>query len=89
MIIRYDADFIKELKKVNVRVRKSLKEAILIFSKDPYAPKLNNHPLKRDWKSYRSINITADYRAIYREIEEDDEITVYFVAIGTHEELYK
>ncbi|MDP3974411.1 MAG: type II toxin-antitoxin system mRNA interferase toxin, RelE/StbE family [bacterium] len=89
MIIRYDSDFIKKLKKVNVKARKSFKDAMLIFSKDPYAPQLNNHPLKRDWTDFRSINVTADYRAVYSEIEEDGETIAYFVAIGNHKELYK
>ena len=89
MIIRYDPDFIKKLKKENVKVKKNFKEAVLIFSKDPYDPKLDNHPLKKDWSGYRSIDITKDFRAIYREIEEDDEVIAYFLAIGTHKKLYK
>ena len=89
MIIRYDPDFIKKLKKENVKVKKNFKEATLIFSKDPYDPKLDNHPLKRDWSGYRSIDVTADYRAIYKEIEEKEETIAYFVAIGTHKKLYK
>ena len=89
MNIQYDPDFIKKLKKLDVRVRKSFKQAITTFSKDPYNPKLDNHPLKKDWKSYRSIDINIDYRAIYEEIEENGEVIAYFVTIGTQKELYK
>ncbi|MBI2051981.1 type II toxin-antitoxin system mRNA interferase toxin, RelE/StbE family [Candidatus Roizmanbacteria bacterium] len=89
MNIQFDPDFIKRLKKLDIRIRKSFKEALVIFTKDPYTPELNNHPLKKEWAGYRSIDVTSDNRAIYKEIKEDEEITAYFVAIGRHEELYK
>lgn len=88
MIIRSAPQLVQVLRKQNVRLRKSFKEAIILFSKDPYNPQLNNHMLKREWAGYRSINVTVDYRAIYREIKEESGITAYFVAIGTHRKLY-
>ncbi len=89
MIIRYSPDFIKKLKKLNVKIRKNFKDVIIIFDKNPYEADLDNHPLKKEWQGYRSIDITADYRAVYKEIEEDKEIVAYFTAIGSHNELYK
>lgn len=85
---RYDPAFIKTLKKIDVRIHKSFKEKIVIFAKNPYDPSLNNHKLKQDYVGYRSIDITADYRAIYEEINESDEPVAYFFLIGTHEQLY-
>lgn len=85
---RYDPAFIKALKKTEVRIRKSFKEKIVIFAKNPYDPNLNNHKLKQDYEGYRSIDITADYRVIYEEIIENDEPIAYFLLIGTHEQLY-
>ncbi|MBI2611692.1 type II toxin-antitoxin system mRNA interferase toxin, RelE/StbE family [Candidatus Gottesmanbacteria bacterium] len=89
MNVVYDPEFVKKLKKVNVKIKKSAKERILLFSKDPTNPQLNNHPLKREWEGYRSIDITADYRAIFKETQIVDEIVAYFVAFGTHKELYQ
>ena len=88
MKIQYDPDFLKTLKKVNIRIRKSLRKRIEIFLKNPSDPELNNHKLKDEYKEYRSIDITADYRAIYEEINKDDEPIAYFFLIGTHEQLY-
>ena len=45
--------------------------------------------LQEPLKGLRSIDITADYRAVYEEIYGGDEQTAYFVGLGTHEELYK
>jgi len=89
MNVQLDSDFTKKLKKQNVLIRKSFKQRIIVFSKDPNYPKLNNHPLREKWKGYRSIDITADWRAIYKEIQVGEEIIAYFIAIGTHEELYQ
>lgn len=86
---QYAPDFIKKLKRLDVRIRKSFKQAMVIFLKNPEDPQLDNHELKRNWSGHRSIDVNADYRAIYREIEENGETVAYFVAIGKHEELYK
>ncbi len=89
MRVKYDPDFIKTLKKLNVRIQKSFKKRLEIFQNNPDNPQLHNHPLRHDWSGYRSINITADWRAIYKEIHErDDKVTAYFIAIGTHKKLY-
>lgn len=89
MIRKYDPEFIRTLKKKNVRIRKSFREKIAIFVKDPYDPQLNNHSLREPYQGYRSIDITADYRALYREAQIGEDTVAYFVALGTHEELYR
>ena len=89
MTIIYDPEFLKKLKKVNVRIRKSAKEKLLLFSKNPNDPQLNNHTLQTEYLGYRSIDITADYRALYIEIHEGEETIAYFVLLGTHPELYR
>lgn len=90
MTINYTNDFLRQLKKLKVIIRKSFKIAIEEFSKNPNSPQLNNHRLKRKWVGFRSINITADWRAIYKEsVNTYGELIIYFVAIGTHERLYK
>jgi len=88
MKIQYDPEFIKQLKKTNVRIRKSFIKRIYIFQRNPKDPILRNHELRGEWKGYRSINITADWRALYEEIHAGGEIIAYFSFIGTHKELY-
>lgn len=67
MTIRYSPAFFKKLKKADIRIKKSVKQRILLFSKNPDNSQLNNHPLKREYKGHRSIDITADWRALYTE----------------------
>lgn len=88
MKVVYDSDFIIKLKKINVRIRKSLQVRIEIFSKDPFDSLLNNHSLRDKYEGFRSIDITSDWRAIYKELIIGEDTTAYFIAIGTHRDLY-
>lgn len=88
MIIKYSPTFFRTLKKVDVRIRKSFKEKILIFSKNPKDLVLDNHLLKEPYQGFRSIDVTADWRAIYQEKNEEKETVAYFITLGTHSELY-
>ena len=88
MKIQLSSYFHKKLKKEDIRIQKSFKEALRIFILNPLDPQLDNHRLKDPWKGCRSIDITADYRAIYEEINEDNDVIAHFITIGTHQELY-
>lgn len=80
---------ISKIKKLNVRIRNNFKEKIEIFSKDPHNLEFNNHKLQREWKGFRSIDVTSDWRAVYQEIDEESEdVVAYFVELGTHDQLY-
>lgn len=89
MNVKLDPDFFRKLKKLDVRIRRSFKEKMAIFTKNPHDQSLNNHKLREPYKGLRSIDITNDYRAVYEEVTKDDEEIAYFSILGTHDELYK
>lgn len=89
MRIFFDEDFYKKYKKVNIRIQSSVDESIRIFRKNPMDKHLNNHALRKPYHGYKSINITADYRAFYKERYEGEEKVAYFEVLGTHDELYR
>lgn len=89
MNVKLEPDFLKKLKNVDVRIRKSFKQKIDIFAKNPNDPQLNNHLLRKSYEGLRSIDITADYRAVYQETEAGEEKLAYFIILGTHQELYQ
>ena len=89
MKVQLSPELIDKLKKQDVRTLQSFKKAIELFSQDPNNLELDNHELKREWEGFRSIDVTANLRAIYQEDREGDEPVAYFVAFGTHKELYK
>jgi addiction module RelE/StbE family toxin len=84
-----DKEFIKLYKEADVRIRKSIDEKLRVFIKNPFDLGLDNHPLRDEWEGFRSIDITNDYRAVYKEVKEGEELNAYFVALGTHKELYR
>lgn len=90
MIAQVSPRVLERLKRVDVRIRNSFFEKIEIFEKNHQDLILNNHALKRDYLGFRSIDITADWKAVYEEIPSGDtEPIAYFVTIGTHKELYE
>jgi addiction module RelE/StbE family toxin len=86
MQIEYSQKFIKEFKKCPIKIKTNFKTRLDIFISDQNSPILNSHPLIGELKNYRSININGDWRAVFEEI--DDGQIIYFVAIGTHNQLY-
>jgi len=86
MQIEYSKRFIKEFKKCPENIKTNFKKRLETFINDPYNSILNNHPLIGELKNYRSLNITGDWRAIFEEINGGK--IIYFVAIGTHSQLY-
>lgn len=86
MQIEYSKKFIKEFKKCPVNVKTNFKTRLEIFVNNQYHSILNNHPLIGELRNYRSININGDWRAIFEEV--DGGQIIYFVAIGTHGQLY-
>lgn len=89
MTIRYTKEFLTQLKKQNVRIRKSFRKAIDLFSEDPNNSALNSHELHGIWKGFRSIDVTSDWRAVYQEIKEGKDSIAYFTTLGIHKQLYK
>lgn len=86
MQLTYHPHFKKQYKKLRPAQKKRLAKALALFKNKPYHPDLYNHPLKGEWKGHRSIAFGGDWRAHYLPKVDDE---AYFVAIGTHSQLYK
>lgn len=90
MRIKFAKRFVKEYERAGLKIQKAVKERIDLFNKDPFHPKLRNHPLSGKYSGYRSINITGDWRAIFLILEgSDPETIISFETLGTHSQLYK
>lgn len=84
-IIHHDRVFERQLKKLSRELKEKLKERLNLLIRDASNPLLNDHRLGPPYESYRSINITGDYRLVYKRLEED---IYYLRAVGTHHQLY-
>jgi len=84
MIILFHSSFKKAYHKQTEGVRTRFDARLRIFKADPFHLSLNNHILRGRWRGYRSINITGDIRAVFK--QKDDR--AIFVDIDTHHNLY-
>lgn len=77
--------FGRMFQKLHIDVREKFIERAQLFVVDSRNPLLNDHALTAQWAGHRSINVTGDYRAVYRELIPN---VFEFVAIGTHHQLF-
>ena len=85
MQIKFSRKFIKMYAKAPAKIRQAFKKRQNLFIQDPHHPQLNNHALTSKYSDSKSINITGNWRAIFKEKNGD----IYFRLIGTHSQLYK
>ncbi|MBI2621738.1 MAG: type II toxin-antitoxin system mRNA interferase toxin, RelE/StbE family [Candidatus Levybacteria bacterium] len=88
MEIRFSPRFRKQYTKSNQKIKVSFHKRLKIFEQNHNHPLLKNHSLAGNYKGLRSINITGDWRAVYREKRTNDKLEITFVALGTHSQLY-
>ncbi len=79
--VAFTKDFKKSLKKRDNFIQKKTSERIKLFRQDPFNVLLDNHKLHGEYEGYSSINVTGDFRAIFKYLTNDQ---VVFYYIGTH-----
>jgi len=80
--------FKKKLQKIQKTDRKlfnKVKKQLSLFQENPKHVSLKLNKLKGDLKNMWSIAIDRNYRMLFV----DDEMGIYFVDLGTHDEVYK
>ena len=82
----FHKSFKKKYGKLTKNLQNQTDERLVLFRRDPFNELLNNHALTGKHLGYRSINVTGDYRAVYKPL--DQEIG-FFVNVDTHSNLYK
>ena len=89
MQISYKKSYQKSFAKLDSIIKQKTLEKIELFLQNPHHPLLNTHFLKGKYKDFQSLNITWDYRAIFREVGKERYEFVEFLYIGTHSDLYR
>ena len=89
MKIDYHKSFTKSYKKIDFKIRDKFKNRLRIFMKNPFSKELNNHSLSWKYLWKKSINVTWNFRAIFKEKSNNTYEFIEFVDIWTHSELYK
>jgi addiction module RelE/StbE family toxin len=82
--IEYSPVFIKLIANAPTAIKVAFRDALDLFAENPNHPALRNHPLTGKYAGFHSIDVTEDWRALYREEKE----RIMFADLGTHEQLY-
>jgi len=86
LIATFSKNFKKSFKKKDKFIKEKTRERIRLLREDPSNALLNNHKLTGEYKECNSINITGNFRLIFKYINKD---YILFLEIGTHPELYE
>jgi len=90
MQIKRHKRFTKAFIELHSKVADKVIETITIFSENPFDIRLRNHALQ--WKRYqgfRSLDVTGDYRIIFKELSDGTYELIELVDVWTHSQLYK
>ena len=86
--IEFSPLFNRKLKQLPRKITAAFDETLEIFWEDLNHKQLRRHFLKEKFAGYQSIDITEDYRAIFREEKNGNTTVIKFHVIGTHKDLY-
>lgn len=85
MRVDYSKNFLKQYKKLPGKLQLKTDERILLWQHNPNDPVLRDHALHGGYQGYRSISITGDVRALYKQ---KGTAIIIFAFIGSHGQLY-
>ncbi len=86
--IEFSERFNKQRKEASLEVKVAFLEALELFQDNPNHPQLRNHPLKERHSGYNSIDVTEDWRALFKIRESKTQTVITFHVLGTHTQLY-
>lgn len=84
MDVFFHKNFEKQFRKLPKGIQKKFVERLALLQSEPASVLLHIHTLQGDKYPYESMNVTADYRALFLRNREG----LTFHEIGTHSELY-
>src|SRR3954452_4810041 len=80
--------FDKRLTNAPDEIQEASAQPFELFLEDPHHPQLRNHELRENFAGLRSIDVTGDWRAVFKETQSGRRKVIKFYVIGTHKELY-
>src|SRR5260370_38640161 len=87
--IDFSTRFEKQLEECPEEIKLAFREALALFIENPFHENLRNHPLHGKLAGYISIDVTVDYRALFKEKKTGRKRNIKFHMIVTHYKLYR
>ena len=86
--IKYATRFRKQYLKADKTIKTAFAQTTEMFLEDPNHPSLRNHQLREKFAGHRSIDVTDDWRALFKIKEGKTKTVITFYILGTHSQLY-
>ena len=86
--VEFSSLFDRKLRRLPKEIIASFQEALDLFLENPNHERLRRHFLKERFTGYQSIDVTDNYRAVFKEAKTDNVVIIKFHTIGTHKDLY-
>ena len=87
--VEFTTLFEKQRKSAPFEIKEAFIETLTLFITEPHHPSLRNHVLTGKLAGYRSIDVSYDWRALFKEAQTEKGTTYIFHKIGTHKVLYE
>lgn len=87
MKLIYSPHFLKSLRKLSSEKQFAVTQTLKTFEKDPFHHSLRNHKLLGHLYPFRSLFVDRDLRIIYS--AQDGHLTILFIDVGTHDQVYR
>ena len=88
LLLEFTPRFNKRRNAAPAEIKTALLETLELFIENPNHPQLRNHQLKGKYAAYRSIDVSPDWRALFKTKKGAKQTTVKFYTLGTHTQLY-
>jgi mRNA-degrading endonuclease YafQ of YafQ-DinJ toxin-antitoxin module len=85
MYIGRSKKFDKQYKKLPKKIQQQFDSRLSLYLEAESNPLLKVHNLSGEYRGHQSFNVNTDVRAVFTRVPEK----LYFVAIGSHSELYE
>lgn len=89
LLVEYTTLFNKQLKQAPIEIKISFREVRELFFDNPNHSDLRNHALREKYAGFRSIDVTDDWRALFKIRKSKLKTTITFHILGTHSQLYE
>ena len=80
--------FDKKLRQLHPEIIAAFDETLELLWDNPNNEHLRRHFLKEKYAGYQGIDVTENYRAVFKESKTKNVIVIKFHTIGTHNDLY-
>lgn len=77
------------IREAPLEIKISFRAVRELFIDNPNHPQLRNHALRENYSGFRSIDVTDDWRALFKIRKSKTQTVFTFHILGTHAQLYE